>query len=90
MDNDTLKEVYPFRKSAVKKYGMSETEYSRNDYNFKEYQKLISKHTTLYIPPAQIPQAELKSAANFPFQVKTKTDTLEVNLTNWLIRKAWP
>lgn len=88
MENDTLKEIYPFRKSVVKKYGMAKAEYSRKDYDFKELSKLIEEGP-VSIASAKISKNDLQRSQTLKFTLKVRSETLEIEIINWLTIDSW-
>lgn len=88
MDGNNLEEVYPFRKKAVKKYGMAKSEYARDDYDFRELSRLLEKGP-ITIRPSQITEQDLQSKQKLKFIMQAGNESREIELNNWLIMDSW-
>lgn len=86
---DTVKEIYSFRKKTGKQYNMSATERERDDYNEKEYNKLLEEQRQIIIHPSTVTFEELKILSYIEFPVLIDGKDTNLRLINWLNTPTW-
>lgn len=84
-----LKESYSFRKKTGKNYSMAKTEYQRNDYDMKHYDRLLSNNVSVQLKGTEVDTAALTSSPTFSFYITSGTEKEKVTLTNWLATPTW-
>ena len=89
ISNDRLLEVFPFRKSVGKQFGMTEIAYQREDFDYKYYDKELKKGTIIKIHPITVHRNELRSNDHFGMTVELKGESYTIDMINWLKVDMW-